>query len=410
MDTDNIHYYEHIASYEYVDLVRLLNGKKNLRILRWDSEHPRAILSPGQGGLFAAFQNEEREGRDITIFCGHTAEVWSPLSVKTGIGGSEEAVINISKEFVRLGHKVTVYNNCGPMEGIYDDVAYVNYHDFDPFQQYDVFIGWRNPTLFELPLKTTCSILWLHDVPVVEQFTPEVLKNVHKICVLSKWHRDCLPDVPEDKFYYTRNGVNMDFFDKYAGIDRNPVKVMYASSPDRGLDELLKMWEDVRKEVPEAELHVYYGWKGFDSCRTDADSIAWKQQVLELMKQPGVVNHDRIGHEELAKEFCGAGVWAYPTYFTEISCITAMKAQLAGVIPVCTDVAALDETVQHGHKIRGNIRTAGNQELFKKTLIEVLKNPRPDVKPMQDWARGKFGWNTLAAEWQSLFSQKRTKR
>jgi len=36
--------------------------------------------------------------------------------------------------------------------------------------------------------------------------------------------------------------------------------VIYTSSYDRGLEHLLKMWPDVKKAVPDAELHIFYGW------------------------------------------------------------------------------------------------------------------------------------------------------
>ena len=48
---------------------------------------------------------------------------------KRGLGGSESAVILISKELVKLGFDVTVYNNCedtAAKPGIYDGVKYKN--------------------------------------------------------------------------------------------------------------------------------------------------------------------------------------------------------------------------------------------------------------------------------------------
>jgi len=411
MDTTNVEYYEHIASYEYVDIVRLFNGRKNLTIIPWESEHERAILSPGQGGLFIAYQNRAREGRDIAIFCGATSEQWSPRNEKLGIGGSEEAVINVSREFVKLGANVTVYCNCGNQAGIYDDVAYVHYEEFDTFAEYDVLIGWRNPHFFTLPLKANKKILWLHDVPNPEHFSDEVLRNVDKIFVLSMWHRECLPDVPDDKFYITKNGVNLSYFDKYRDEKKNPHQLIYTSSPDRGLDVLLGMWKDIRSEIPDAELHVFYGWTVFDALRTKPTEIAWRRKVQELMNQDGVVNHGRVGHEEIAQEMRKSGVWAYPTYFTEISCISAMKAQIAGCIPVCTDFAALAETVQYGEKIHGSIYDGDNITQFKNKLIEVLKRPRDEkyITEMQEWACTQYDWKNIANDWLTLFSTTRRK-
>jgi hypothetical protein len=59
----------------------------------------------------------------------------------------------------------------------------------------------------------------------------------------------------------------------------------------------------------------------------------------------GVTEHGRVSHQELATAMSRIKVWAYPTEFTEIHCITALKANQAGLIPVVALVAALKETV-----------------------------------------------------------------
>jgi tetratricopeptide (TPR) repeat protein len=67
----------------------------------------------------------ESSGKDIVYYCGFTEEVWTPETAQTkGIGGSEEAVINLSKRLVREGWNVTVYNNCGHKELNFDGVVY----------------------------------------------------------------------------------------------------------------------------------------------------------------------------------------------------------------------------------------------------------------------------------------------
>ena len=54
--------------------------------------------------------------------------------------------------------------------------------------------------------------------------------------------------------------------------------------------------------------------------------------------------HGRVNQQQLAEAMLGAGVWFYPTWFSETSCITAMEAQAAGLRIVCPPIAALAET------------------------------------------------------------------
>ena len=59
------------------------------------------------------------EDNSVVIYCGETPHLWSPKSAETGIGGSEEAVINMGRELNKLGYKVTVYCSCSE-EGDYN--------------------------------------------------------------------------------------------------------------------------------------------------------------------------------------------------------------------------------------------------------------------------------------------------
>jgi glycosyltransferase involved in cell wall biosynthesis len=148
---------------------------------------------------------------------------------------------------------------------------------------------------------------------------------------------------------------------------RNNKRVVYGSSYDRGLEHLLKMWPEIKAEVPEAELHIFYGWNLFDRAYTDNPAMQeWKEKMNELMVQDGITHLGRISHEGVKKEFENAGVWAYPTHFGEISCITAMKAQAYGAIPVVINYAALVETVQHGVKVDGDIYDQETKDEFKR--------------------------------------------
>ncbi len=102
---------------------------------------------------------------------------------------------------------------------------------------------------------------------------------------------------------------------------RNKHWAIYTSSYDRGLEHLLKVWADVKKAVPDAELHIFYGWELFEKFyRNNPASMAWKDKMDKLMQQDGVTDHGRVPQNELKKWTEKCGVWAYPTHFGEISC------------------------------------------------------------------------------------------
>ena len=190
---------------------------------------------------------------------------------------------------------------------------------------------------------------------------------------------------------------------------RNPHLMIYGSSYDRGLEHLLKMWPDIKKEVPDAQLRIFYGWNLFDVAYSgNPSSMAWKEKMNKLMEQEGITHLGRISHGACIKEHENAGVWAYPTHFGEISCITAMRAQVYGSVPCVINYAALKETVKWGVKIEGDIYDKETQELYKNALIALLKDEKyqEDVRAeMMPEARKIFAWSVVAKQWNDEFKK-----
>lgn len=394
-----------LVLYDYINFET--NGNKQSDKLKHFSKAIPEIVKDHP--IFVRLRNRYRtqqgwENR-IVIYCGGSVELWDAMSVKEGIGGSEEAVIYLSQYLVKLGWNVEVYNNCLD-EGNYNGVLWQGFWKYDKSQKCAIFISWRDTRpIMEAP-EGSYIILWLHDVWKKSYFTVQEIQKLDKIFVLSKWHRDNLPDIPDDKFYITRNGILPSQFEEK--VARDPRACIYASSPDRGLDILLKEWWKIRQEVPDANLHVYYGFtRNYDEVhKNDERMKRFKEEVLRLLKQPGVFYHGRVNHTELARAFLSCGLWLYPTNFTEISCITGMKAQSGGSIPITDTVAALNETVQFGVKIEGNMLNQANRDKWTEKVIRYLKHYKEQDNirnQMMTWARQHFDWKTVAQEWDSFF-------
>lgn len=352
---------------------------------------------------------------EITIICGPGYEQWSPLSIDKGIGGSEEAIIYLSQELTKLGWKVTVYADPQYEKGEYDGVNYLPYYELNPSDVFNVMVVWRAIGFVDFKPNAKYIMCWMHDMPNNSDFTEARVNRVDSIAVLSQFHREqfkmqkldgTFVDIPNSKFFITSNGIPD--LSAYKPEVKNPASMIYSSSPDRGLVYLLLNWKKLKQEVPEATLDVYYGFEIFDAMyRGNPGRQKWKARMIKMMEQEGITFHGRVNHDELNKALSQTAIWAYPTDFTEISCITAMKAQALGAIPVVTDFAALKETVKNGLKIDVNIQSKEGQELYFKELVGYLKNKKEQSltrKVMIPWARGYFGWDKIAQTWSAKFT------
>lgn len=193
-------------------------------------------------------------------------------------------------------------------------------------------------------------------------------------------------------------------------------KLLYGSSYDRGLQYLLVMWKDIRKQFPDAQLHIAYGWSTFDKLAAgNPERMAWKDKMVELMKQPGIKEHGRISKDELDKLTTECGVLAYPTDFFEISCITVLNSQKLGCVPVVMNpkwnldedkiYCALNETVYSGLKVDGDIKTDGGRLVYLQALTQIMGNETAWKKLSEGGKKGiyKYKWENIALEWGSEF-------
>lgn len=145
---------------------------------------------------------------EIAIYCGQGFEQWSWKNVSKGIGGSEEAVIYMSKELANLGWKVTVFGDPQDDTGVHEGVNWLPYYHINWRDEFNVLIAWRNIGLFDVPnLKAKRTYLWNHDIQNNLTYTPERVNKITKAFFLSKWHRDNVPALAEDKVMYTSNGI-----------------------------------------------------------------------------------------------------------------------------------------------------------------------------------------------------------
>lgn len=170
--------------------------------------------NPIISGLRSQFIPSKVWDRDeVCIYCGPGFTTWSPKTLLSTnpnefVGGSEEAVIYLSKELAKLGWKVTVYADPGSNEGVYDGVNYLPYYKFNKQDQFNIVVAWRRPTFVDQDIKANKIFIWCHDIQNQLDYTPERLEKITKVMVLSPWHRGNIPNVPDDKIMITGNGIN----------------------------------------------------------------------------------------------------------------------------------------------------------------------------------------------------------
>ena len=327
-----------------------------------------------------------------------------------GIGGSETSHIEMTQRLAARGHRVISYAPVG-FEGWRADpfgVIWMHSKYLDTETAPDAWIVYRAPHLVDdLPED---AVVWLicQDVDYPKQLTERRAKRFARIVALCETHAAYLkaryPFVA-DRVFVSSNGIKTELIAELDAVRprRNPKRLMYASSPDRGMEFLLDVFSRAKEIVPDLELHLYYGFDNIDKLKSEG--IRKNAERLKAMiERPGVVNHGRTPQPKLISEWFKAGIWCHPSNFTETSCITSMDAQACGAIPITRPVWAIGENVKHGVFIDGDVTNDLVRSRYVTEVVKLALDPdrQEEIRrEMTPYARERFGWAKFVDQWEA---------
>jgi glycosyltransferase involved in cell wall biosynthesis len=335
-----------------------------------------------------------------------------------GIGGSETSHIEMAARLALRGHEV---NSFAPVPWDEQKAGTVRYRDNVKWQHSnqftaasdhaDVYVIYRAPRIAdELPEGCNAWLIF-QDVDYRDHLTEERAAKFTRLVALCARHAEYLKvryPFAAHKVCVSSNGIKRELIDQIAldPPERNPHRLIYASSPDRGMEYLLNIFPRAKEIIPDLELHLYYGFNNIDKLveRYGPDHFISRnaERLKQMTDQPGVTVHGRIGQPELLREWFKAGIWCHPSNFTETSCITCMDAQACGAIPLTQPLWAVGENVQHGVFIEGDVKSDLIQCRY---VLELIRLAQPGVQEeiredMMPWARQRFDWELIVDQWQ----------
>jgi hypothetical protein len=356
----------------------------------------------------------------VTFISSSALELWdwrSPWT--TGIGGSETSHIEMVERLKKLGYDVHSY---APIESTKvatgpADVPWRQHTQFST-KSPGVYIFYRNPSDLDQP-KGKGQKWWFvaQDVDYPDQWTPARMAKVDRyICLCGEHARFTGRKYPifRDRIYVSSNGIRREHIEKCiesatkVPLIRNPNRMFFPSSPDRGLKFLLEQWWRIREFNPKAELRVAYGFNNMEKI-WGADPNDWRRgyqgHLMGLLKQEGVTFLGRLNQNQVYAEWLQTGIWAHPTDFPETSCITCMEAQALGAWPVTNKYWALEDNVKYGYMVDGKPQdSALVRQNWMHNLAKAFKRNK-GREEMQKWALQYHDWDNVALQWSTWIQQ-----
>lgn len=328
---------------------------------------------------------------------------WDEDTLRTkGLGGSETALIYMARALHDItGLRVRVFND----RAVKVEKDGVSFEPLNTMHAYFrekmpmAHIAWRH----NIPLTAAPTYLWCHDLSYVGV---ENGINYTKILALSRFHKHWLHNlfnIPNDKIAVTRNGIEPSRWDT-PKVQKNPNKVIFSSSPDRGLDRAIQVMDSVHKELEGTEIHCFYGFDGMRLMGKHDDVARLEKMIAD---RPWVKMHGNITQTELTKHFNEAAVWLYPTSFLETYCITAIEALCSGVYPVVRKYGGLADTLKEAADkgmatlVDLDCNDESSRAVYARHVINALTQKKWEsvvASPEH------FSWHNVAMEWTELMS------
>lgn len=192
------------------------------------------------------------------------------------------------------------------------------------------------------------------------------------------------------------------------------IKLIYHSTPHRGLQLLVPVFNKLCEKYDNIELDVYssfkiYGWEERDSQY---------QALFDACKSHPKINYyGSVSNQEVKDALSKAHIFAYPNIWTESSCIALMEAMSAKLVCVHPNYGALIDTSggitrMYQWDEDANMHAGRFLLVLERAINDVMnKTHESEVQFSKFYADNRFSWTRRISEWKSFLEMlKKMKR
>lgn len=252
-------------------------------------------------------------------------------------------------------------------------------------------------------------ILWHHDLP--GDPSAKVLenggwRNFHKIVFVSNWQMQGfiqMYGIPWENCIVMQNAIEP-LIPAPKSID--VIKLGYWSTPHRGLQILVPVFNKLREtHGSKIELDVYssfglYGWEQKDK--------EFEELFDKCRNSEGINYHGAVDNSIIRENIKDIHILAYPSIWSETSCMVLMEAMAAGLNCVHPNFGALYETavgLTNMYQFHEDINKHAG--LFYHVLNSAIENHfdegnQSKLGLQSTYANAFYTWDTRKTQWKYL--------
>ena len=254
-------------------------------------------------------------------------------------------------------------------------------------------------------------ILWIQDLaedPESKHLENEGWRKFHKIVFVSNWQANEFINrynIPWSRCVVLLNAV--DPITPNRDLDDDKIRVIYQTTPHRGLNLLLTVWDKLTETYPKIHLDLFSSFKIYGWAERDKEF----QPLFDYAERtPNISYHGSQPNDVVREAVARSDIFAYPSTWKETSCMSLMEGMSGGLACVHPNLGALFETGanwtmmyqfhedQHAHaSIFYHMMT---------NTIDTLKNETMMSKraSQKSYADIFYNWTHRLAQWEALLT------
>lgn len=339
-------------------------------------------------------KNQLKDIKRIVIYTGYSP----PFNGKTYgdklAYGSEITALKMAENF---GKDYETYVVCNTEEEIrYNNVNYISLEDYNNFdKEVDILIISRFLHHFlEYKVKAKKVLYWLHDLDFHYHWKDKEIPNrglefqkninslVDKYICVSEWHKEQVSNnyhIDKNKILVIPNGIDTNKLNGIHSDNRIKERIIWCSEPSRGLDILLKNFDNIIHILPKVELHIFFH-----------NVPDWIKCLIKPKWEDKIIIHKKVPQEELWKEMQKSEYFIYTNRSHETFCLSALEAYANGCKVICNGFSGIGELVDKlgGYTVKNyNIE---QKEWFDEliNIIKKIKDEPNEIKNVSsyDWS------------------------
>jgi glycosyltransferase involved in cell wall biosynthesis len=282
-----------------------------------------------------------------------------------------------------------------------------------------------HPSLIQ---KDKTNVIWQHlsyDQPNVQYMQDrKFVDSVDYFIYVSHWQYNKFRErfqIPEYKSFIIKNATpafevkpKSDVISPV--IPQNKVKLLYTSTPWRGLAILIKAIDILNKTRNDFELDIYSSTKIYGDAFEEAEKDKF-DALFNKCKGTDNVNFRGYGlNSQIREALEDTHVYVYPSIFEETSCLSVIEAMSAGCHVVTTNYGALPETCgEFATMIEFDSNIQNLIERYAQTLNSVIDNYKnnvykEDLEMQIKYYNKYYSWNTRITEWNNFLNYVRQEK